>query len=541
MKKLIALFLAFCASVPALCAETVDADVVIYGGASAAVSAAVQVRRMGKTAVIVMPDRHLGGLTVSGLGRTDSGDKRVIGGIAREFYHRVWLYYQDDEAWKWEPKPAEFSGMDNQTQTMWKFEPSAAEKVMDGFVAEYGIPVYRGERLDREKGVVKDGAAIKSIETLSGRVFTGRVFLDATYEGDLFAAAGVSYTVGRESNARYGETLNGIQTANAVYHQFAGPVDPYVEPGNPDSGILPGVNPDAGGRDGDADGGVQAYCFRLCMTRVPENRVPFEKPADYDEADYELLFRDIQAGQIHYHDPGRVPNRKTDTNNNGSVSTDDIGANYEYPEASYERREEIIARHVRWQKGFYWTMANHPRVPEELRREFSEWGLAKDEFADSGNWPGQLYVREGRRMVSDFVETENHLRRRIPVPDPVGMGSYGMDSHNIQRYVAIDEDGRAVVRNEGDVQVPTGGAYPIGYRALLPKKEECSNLLVPVCVSCSHIAYGSIRMEPVFMILGQSAAAAAVLSIDAGVDPADLSYESLERRLRQDGQVLEKP
>lgn len=541
MKKLIALFLAFCASVPALCAETVDADVVIYGGASAAVSAAVQVRRMGKTAVIVMPDRHLGGLTVSGLGRTDSGDKRVIGGIAREFYHRIWLYYQDDEAWKWEPKPAEFSGMDNQTQTMWKFEPSAAEKVMDGFVAEYGIPVYRGERLDREKGVVKDGAAIKSIATLSGRVFTGRVFLDATYEGDLFAAAGVSYTVGRESNARYGETLNGIQTANAVYHQFAGPVDPYVEPGNPDSGILPGVNPDAGGRDGDADGGVQAYCFRLCMTRVPENRVPFEKPADYDEADYELLFRDIQAGQIHYHDPGRVPNRKTDTNNNGSVSTDNIGANYEYPEASYERREEIIARHVRWQKGFYWTMANHPRVPEELRREFSEWGLAKDEFADSGNWPGQLYVREGRRMVSDFVETENHLRRRIPVPDPVGMGSYGMDSHNIQRYVAIDEDGRAVVRNEGDVQVPTGGAYPIGYRALLPKKEECSNLLVPVCVSCSHIAYGSIRMEPVFMILGQSAAAAAVLSIDAGVDPADLSYESLERRLRQDGQVLEKP
>ena len=541
MKKLIALFLAFCASVPALCAETVDADVVIYGGASAAVSAAVQVRRMGKTAVIVMPDRHLGGLTASGLGRTDSGDKRVIGGIAREFYHRVWLYYQDDEAWKWEPKPAEFSGMDNQTQTMWKFEPSAAEKVMDGFVAEYGIPVYRGERLDREKGVVKDGAAIKSIATLSGRVFTGRVFLDATYEGDLFAAAGVSYTVGRESNARYGETLNGIQTANAVYHQFAGPVDPYVEPGNPDSGILPGVNPDAGGRDGDADGGVQAYCFRLCMTRVPENRVPFEKPADYDEADYELLFRDIQAGQIHYHDPGAVPNRKTDTNNHGSVSTDDIGANYEYPEASYERREEIIARHVRWQKGFYWTMANHPRVPEELRREFSEWGLAKDEFADSGNWPGQLYVREGRRMVSDFVETKNHLRRGIPVPDPVGMGSYGMDSHNIQRYVAIDEDGRAVVRNEGDVQVPTGGAYPIGYRSLLPKKEECSNLLVPVCVSCSHIAYGSIRMEPVFMILGQSAATAAVLSIDAGVDPADLSYESLERRLRQDGQVLEKP
>ncbi|MBO7724859.1 MAG: FAD-dependent oxidoreductase, partial [Thermoguttaceae bacterium] len=387
MKKLISLFLALCVLAPALYAEAIDADVVIYGGASAAVSAAVQARRMGKTAVIVMPDRHLGGMTASGLGRTDSGDKRVIGGIAREFYHRLWLYYQDDAAWKWQPKPAKFSGMDNDTQTIWKFEPSAAEKVMEGLVAEYNIPIYRGQRLDREKGVVKEGAAIKSIATLSGLVFTGKIFIDATYEGDLLAAAGVSYTVGRESNAQYGETLNGIQTAHAVYHQFAGPVDPYVEPGNPDSGIIPGVNPGPGGDDGEADRGVQAFCFRLCMTRNPENRVPFEKPADYDEADYELLFRDIAAGQVHYHDPGAVPNLKTDTNNNGSVSTDNIGANYEYPEASYERREEIVARHVRWQKGFYWTMANHPRVPEELRREFSEWGLAKDEFTDTGNWP----------------------------------------------------------------------------------------------------------------------------------------------------------
>ena len=541
MKKLISLFLALCVLTPALYAEAIDAAVVIYGGASAAVSAAVQARRMGKTAVIVMPDRHLGGMTTSGLGRTDSGDKRVIGGIAREFYHRLWLYYQDDAAWKWQPKPAKFSGMDNDTQTIWKFEPSAAEKVMEELVAEYNIPIYRGQRLDREKGVVKEGAAIKSIATLSGLVFTGKIFIDATYEGDLLAAAGVSYTVGRESNAQYGETLNGIQTAHAVYHQFAGPVDPYVEPGNPDSGIIPGVNPGPGGDDGEADRGVQAFCFRLCMTRNPENRVPFEKPADYDEADYELLFRDIAAGQVHYHDPGAVPNLKTDTNNNGSVSTDNISANYEYPEASYERREEIVARHVRWQKGFYWTMANHPRVPEELRREFSEWGLAKDEFTDTGNWPEQLYVREGRRMVSDFVETENHLRSILPVSDPVGMGSYNMDSHHVQRYIAADGEGHTVVRNEGDVQVPPGGAYPVSFRALVPKKEECSNLLVPVCVSCTHIAYGSIRMEPVFMILGQSAATAAVLSIEAGLSPADLPYEQLEERLRADGQVLEKP
>ena len=541
MKKLFFLLTACLFFASTLYAETITADVVIFGGSSAAVSAAVQVRRMGKTAVIVMPERHVGGMSVSGLGQTDSGDKRVIGGIAREFYHRLWLHYQDESAWVWEPKPESFPGMDSQTQTMWAFEPSAAEKVMEGFIAEYGIPVYRGERLDRENGMVKKGNSLKSITTWSGRTFAGRIFLDATYEGDLLDAAGVSFTVGRESNARYGETLNGIQTGNAVKHQFAGSIDPYMEPGNPESGFLPGLNQGAGGEDGQADRKVQAYCYRLCMTRVPENRVPFEKPEDYDEEDYELLFRDIEAGQTRFFHPSRVPNGKTDTNNNGAVSSDYIGANYDYPETCYERRDEILANHIRWQKGFFWTMANHPRVPEELRREFSEWGLAKDEFTDTENWPEQLYVREGRRMVSDFVETENHLRSIQPIPDPVGMGSYNMDSHNVQRYVAIDAEGRASVRNEGDVQVPPGGAYPVSFRAMIPKKEECSNLLVPVCVSCSHIAYGSIRMEPVFMILGQSAATAAVLSIDAGISPADLPYGRLEKRLREDGQVLEKP
>ena len=541
MKKLLLLFAACLFSVPGLCAETITADVVIFGGSSAAVSAAVQVKRMGKSVVIVMPEQHAGGMTVSGLGQTDSGDKRVIGGIAREFYHRIWLHYQDESAWVWEPKPESFPGMDNQTQTMWVFEPSAAEKVMEGFIAEYGIPVYRGERLDRENGIVKEGSALKSITTWSGQTFAGKIFLDATYEGDLLEAAGVSFAVGRESNAQYGETLNGIQTGNAVFHQFAGPVDPYMEPGNPESGFLPGLNRSPGGNDGDADRKVQAYCYRLCMTRVPKNRVPFEKPEDYQEEDYELLFRDIEAGQTNFFHPARVPNGKTDTNNNGAVSSDYIGVNYDYPETCYERRDEILANHLRWQQGFFWTMANHPRVPEGLRKEFSEWGLAKDEFTDTGNWPEQLYVREGRRMVSDFVETENHLRSILPVSDPVGMGSYNMDSHHVQRYIAEDEEGRAVVRNEGDVQVPPGGAYPVSFRALVPKKEECPNLLVPVCISCTHIAYGSIRMEPVFMILGQSAATAAVLSIESGLSPADLPYTQLEERLRADGQILEKP
>ncbi|MBR5311887.1 MAG: FAD-dependent oxidoreductase, partial [Clostridia bacterium] len=331
MKKLFFVLLISVLTAAALAngAEPVTADVVIFGGSSAAVSAAVQVKRMGKTVVIVMPEHHVGGMSVSGLGRTDSGDKRVIGGIAREFYHRIWLHYQDESSWVWEPKPAGFPGMDNRTQTMWKFEPSAAEKVMESFVSECEIPVYRGERLDRENGIVKEGTLLKSITTWSGMTFIGKIFLDATYEGDLLDAAGVSFTVGRESNTQYGETLNGIQTANAVYHQFAGPVDPYMEPGNPESGFLPGLNRDAGGRDGDADRKVQTYCYRLCMTRVPENRVPFEKPEDYEEEDYELLLRDIEAGQVHYHDPGAIPNGKTDTNNYGGVSTDYIGMNYD--------------------------------------------------------------------------------------------------------------------------------------------------------------------------------------------------------------------
>lgn len=529
--------------IPVSAAETIEADVVIFGGASAAVTAAVQVKKMGRTAVIVMPDQHLGGMTAAGLGWTDTGKKEVIGGLAREFYHRIWLHYQDDSAWIYEPKPTPdhpFRGMDDDTETMWVFEPSVAEKVMEDLVNEYEIPVYRGERLDRETGVVKEGTAVKSITMWSGKTFTGKIFLDTTYEGDLLDAAGVSYTVGREGNDQYGETLNGVETSKAVYHQFTGHVDPYIEEGNPESGVISGVNLNPGTENG-PDRKVQAYCYRLCMTKVPENRVPFEKPEGYDEADFEILFRSIEAGQALYCAPRPMPNGKTDTNNNGPFSFDYIGANYDFPETCYERRDEILANHIYWQKGFLWTMANHPRVPESLRAEYSEWGLAKDEFTDTSNWPGQLYVREGRRMVSDFVETERNLRRQIETPSPVGMGSYGMDSHHVQRYVAADEEGKPTVRNEGDVQVPTGGPYPIGYGALVPKKEECSNLLVPVCVSCSHIAYGSIRMEPVFMILGQSAATAAVLSLDQNVLPADLPYEPLRDRLLQDGQILETP
>ena len=521
-------------------------DVVVYGGTSAAVTTAVQVVKMGKTVVIVSPDAHLGGLSSGGLGATDSGNRAVVGGLSREFYHRLWKYYQNEEAWTFQKMPKENGipgqggrGIDNDTQTMWVFEPSVAEKIFEDFVREYKIPVFKNEKLDRDKGVVKDGATIKSISTLSGKTFVGKRFIDATYEGDLMAASGVSYVVGREANAEFGESLDGVQVARAIYHQFEGFVDPYVERGKPESGLLPYVSDKISGKDGEADNLVQAYCLRMCLTNDPKNLKPIEKPEGYREIDYELLLRSIEAGQNVFMTFSPMPNYKTDSNNNKAVSTDLIGGSYRYPDASYEEREEIYQKHLKWQQGLLWTLQHNERVPQKIRDEYNKWGLAKDEFVDNDNWPKQMYVREARRMRSDFVVSERHLRYLDDTPRSIGMGSYNMDSHNIQRYVAIDEQGRPTVRNEGDVQVNPGAPYPIDYGAIIPPKKECDNLLVPLCVSCTHIAFGSIRMEPVFMALGQSAGTAACLSLDEAIAPQDLDYAKLRARLLDDGQVLE--
>ncbi|MFN3244248.1 MAG: FAD-dependent oxidoreductase [Planctomycetota bacterium] len=516
-------------------------DVVVYGCTSAGVIAAVQAHRMGRSVVVVGPDRHLGGLSSGGLGWTDSGNKAVIGGLAREFYGRIHAHYADDAAWRWQPR-ADYGNRgqgtpatDGDTRTMWIFEPHVAEAVFEQLVAEHRIEVHRDEWLDREHGVERDGARIRSITMHSGRRFDGAMFVDATYEGDLMAAAGVSYTVGREANDVYGETLNGVQTGRARSHQFDRDVDPYVVPGDPTSGLLPRIHAGPPGQDGDGDHRVQAYCFRTCMTDHPDNRVAWPRPDGYDAGQYELLLRYLQAGGrgvFNKFDP--IPNRKTDTNNHGAFSFDDIGANYGYPDGSYAERRAIVAEHEVYQKGLLWFLANDPRVPEDVRTRMQRFGLAADEFVDNGNWPHQLYVREARRMVSDWVQTERHLRRELDTPRPIGMGSYNMDSHNVQRYV--DADGHA--RNEGDIQINPGGPYPVDYGAIVPRKGECQNLLVPVCLSSSHIAYGSIRMEPVFMILGQSAATAAVLALEEDVAVQDVAYDRLAERLEQDGQVL---
>jgi len=534
-------FLCFFAFTGVLRAETYD--VVIYGGSSAAVVAAVQVKKMGKSVVIVSPDKHLGGLTSGGLGYTDSGNTGAIGGLSREFYHRVYKKYQNDDAWRWEKKD-EYANQGQGTramvhddQTMWIFEPHIAEEVFDEWVAEMEIPVVREALLDREKGVKKEGTRIVSITTLCGKTFTGKQFHDATYEGDLLAAAGVSYHVGREDNSVYGETWNGNQVG-ILHHRHwfrPGAVSPYKVPGDPSSGLLRYISPDPPGVRGTGDHRVQAYNFRVCMTRHPENRVPFPKPEGYDPEDYELLVRIYDYGWRETFDKfDMIPNLKTDTNNHGPFSSDFIGENYDYPEASYERRKEIIAAHIRYQQGLYYFTANDPRVPEDVRRAMSQWGLAKDEFSDTGHWPHQMYVREARRLVGEYVLTEHDcLGSRTP-PRPVGMGSYTLDSHNVRRYITP----QGYVQNEGDIGVSPRQPYSIDFGCLVPKKAECTNLTVSVCVSTSHIAFGSLRMEPVFMILGQSAATTAVFAIEGNIAVQDVNYDTLKERLLADKQRL---
>lgn len=517
-------------------------DLVIYGGTSAGVAAAVQAKRMGKSVVLIEPTRRLGGLTTGGLGQTDIGNKAAIGGIAREFYQGINRHYDAPTAWKWQPQTLYRDSGQTRTDTgeeaRWTFEPSAALRVFSDWVRTNQIEVIYGERLERATGVMLSKTVPPRIEAIrmeSGKSFQGRMFMDATYEGDLMASAKVSYTVGREANARYGETLNGIQPAQARFHQLVKGVSPYMKPGDPASGLLPHINPNGPGKEGDGDHRVQAYCFRMCLTDHPDNRIPFHKPEGYVALWYELLLRNYEAGEkappwIN----SSMPNRKTDTNNRLGVSTDFIGQNYDYPEASYAVREKIIAQHRLYQQGLMWTLANHPRIPEAVRKEVARWGMCKDEFTEGNGWQEQLYIREARRMVADLVMTQHHCQGREVAPYPVGLAAYTMDSHHQQRY--IDADGH--VRNEGDVEVGGFPPYPIGFRAIVPKATECANLLVPTCLSASHIAFGSIRMEPVFMVLAQSAATAAAHAIDEQVPVQQINQPKFRARLEADRQVL---
>jgi hypothetical protein len=566
----LALSLAF--SSASIQAEVVEADLCIFGGTSGGIAAAVQAARLGKTAVIVNPTKYLGGLTTGGLGATDIGNKTAIGGISRNFYHRLAQHYAQDASWTLETAPEYFakrrggqagaSALIGADATMWTFEPRVAEKVFFQMLAEAKTPVYLEQRL---KSVTKAGPRITEITMENGRVFRAKMFMDATYEGDLLAKAGCSFHVGREANSVYGETLNGVR-AHTPHHQFVVPVDPYVKPGDASSGLLPFIQSGDGGKPGDGDKATQAYNYRLCFTTDPKNRLPAQKPqgmpqpkwdallksannrlpvtppANYDPKQFELLGRYLEAlvaanrnpKLAQFWNPIWMPNHKTDINNNGGFSTDFIGRNYDYPNADYATRARIAKEHEDYIRSFCTFLATDSRVPEEMRKEMQAWGPCKDEFLDTDGWPREMYVREARRLVGTYVMSEKNCRYVETITDSVGLGAYNMDSHNCQRIV---KNGK--VENEGDVQVPPMKPYPVSYRSIIPKAAECDNLFVPVCLSSSHIAYGSIRMEPVFMVLGQSAATAAAIAIDDKVPVQKVSYEKLRARLLADKQVLD--
>lgn len=526
-------------------------DLVIYGGTSAGIAAAIQAKRMGKSVVLIEQTSRIGGLTTGGLGQTDIGNKEAIGGISREFYEGIKKYYNDPKNWKWQSPEEYIDGGQTKTEageaSMWTFEPSAALSVFQELINKNEIDLDLNQKLDRKSGVVNKNGKISSIKMLSGKVYQGKMFIDATYEGDLMADAGISYTIGRESNQKYQETLNGVNTTlkdttmtgysswNGTNHNFVDGVDPYIVKGDSASGLLPTINPNGPGKDGDGDLNEQAYCFRMCLTDHPDNRIPFTKPVNYNETDYELLFRNYEAGEEGF--PwinSSMPNRKTDTNNRTGFSTDFIGQNYNYPEASYEERERIVEAHRQYQMGLMWTLAYHTRIPEHIRNEVSKWGMSKDEFERNDGWQKQLYIREARRMIGEYVMTQYNCEGLEKVTDVVGLAAYGMDSHNTQRYVNAE----GFVKNEGNIEAKVKEPYPISYRSIIPKKEECTNLLVPICVSASHIAFGSIRMEPVFMVLGQSAAMAACLSIDEQVGVQQLDYSLLKEQLVEGQQRL---
>jgi hypothetical protein len=538
--------------------KTNNYDVVIYGGTSAGIASAIQTSRMGKTVVIIEPTNRLGGMTTGGLGQTDIGNKHVIGGISREFYQNIRKYYDNPNNWKWQSRDDYMdtgqTRTDKNEDAMWTFEPSAALKVYQQMLASEKVDIIYGERLNRKTGVVKSNGRIIVIQMENGSKYSGKIFIDATYEGDLMAASGVSYSIGRESNKEYGETLNGVQankinrtlkwtvSRNGYNHNFADGVDPHVIKGDPNSGLLPYIV--EGGRpgiDGHGDKGIQAYCFRMTLTDHPENRISFKKPENYDELNYELLFRNYEAdngseiNEIPWIN-SPMPNRKTDTNNRRGFSTDFIGQNYNYPEGSYEEREKIVQAHRDYQQGLKWTLAYHPRIPKKIRDEVSKWGTCKDEYEDgSDGWQQQLYIREARRLKSDYVMTQRNCEGIDIVEDPIGMAAYGMDSHHVQRFM----DANDYVQNEGNVEAPVPNPYPISYRSIIPSKNDCENLLVPVCVSATHIAFGSIRMEPVFMVLGQSAATAACQAIDQQKAVQDIDYSRLRTKLLNDKQVLD--
>lgn len=488
-------------------------DICIYGGNAAGVIAAYTAARMNMNVLLIEPGHRLGGLTSGGLGYTDIGNKYAISGLSLDFYRRVGKHYGKLE--------------------QWIFEPHVAENILKELISEAKVQVIYGHQLS---AVAKSGGKILSIsiDSVAGgktKTIDARMFLDCSYEGDLMAKAGVSYTVGREANSLYNETYNGVQVLEG--HQFPDGIDPYKIPGDSSSGLIWGVSSGHLAPQGSGDKKVQAYNFRICLSKDPANLVPITQPDNYDPARYELLLRYLK-----HKVPGDLwgflkfdlmPNNKTDINNNGPISTDMIGMNHNYPEADYATRKKIQQEHEDYTKGLLYFIGHDERMPEHLRNQMLQWGYPKDEYTANNHWSPQLYVREARRMTGAYVMTQHNCEGREVITDGIGIAAYTMDSHNCQRIVV-----NGMVKNEGNVEIGGFGPYPIAYRFIIPKETECTNLLVPVCLSASHIAYGSIRMEPVFMVLGQSAAIAATLAIKGNIPVQQVDVKAIQSLLAKD-------
>lgn len=502
------------------CNNPAKYDLCVYGGTSAGVVAAYSAAQRGLDVVLIEPTEHIGGMTSGGLGFTDIGNKQVIAGVAKQFYRKVGAHYGRLE--------------------QWIFEPSVAESIMCEYIDHENIVLMDNFRIREShmKGThIVEIIVEDSNDPSSARTIKADYFIDCSYEGDLMARSGVEYTVGREANGQYGETYNGVELMTR--HQFPDGIDPYKEKGNPESGLLWGISPAEVAQNGTADTMVQAYNYRICLTDNPDNMIPITRPDNYDPARYELLLRLIEAQPDKrflndYFIWSRMPNGKTDVNNRGGFSTDMIGMNHNYPEASYDERKEIIDAHTDYTKGLLYFIGHDERVPEIMRQRMLLWGYPKDEYVKYGHWTPQLYIREARRMVGEYVATQADCEGRVAPEDGIGMAAYQMDSHNCQRIV-VNKDGMYMVKNEGNVEIGGGLPYPISYRSITPKREQCTNLLVPVCLSASHIAYGSIRMEPVFMVLGQSAAVAASLALEQGrCDVQNVDSEDINAIIQAD-------
>jgi hypothetical protein len=514
-------FLVSIAAAP-LYAAPPSADLVIYGGTASGVMTAYAAAKQGLHVVLLEPGNHLGGMVTGGLSATDVAHFQIIGGYARDFYREAAAHYGVRTLNK---------------HSDWLSEPRVGEAIFDEWLKQAGVEVHFHERLKEHGGVSKSGLHVRSVITEDGRIWQAKIFADCSYEGDLMAQAGVKYTVGREGTQVYGEDLAGVRV-DTPKHQFLWKISPRYENGK----LMPEVDPGPMGENGAGDKKVQTYNFRLILTNDPANRLPWTKPTGYDSAQFDLLAKYLSEWKEHIHreprlgdvmNPVAIPNHEADFNNNGAFSTDFIGHSWTYPDASYAERKTIWNAHLLYTQSFVWFLASDPRVPKPLQDEINTWGRAKDEFKDTDGWPNQLYIREGRRMIGMYVMKQSDLQTNRTKPDSIAMGSYNSDSHNIQRVAMPDGS----VRNEGDVQVPVK-PYEIAFGTILPKKDQTDNLLVPVCLSASHVAYSSVRMEPQYMMLGQAAGVAAALAIKAGTPVQDVSVNELQNKLRSQNAIL---